>query len=42
MTLTLTQATVLFDDQMIFKSGELTGVLQPDPYERNAAGIKSY
>ena len=42
MTLTLTQATVLFDDQMIFKSGELTGVLQPDPYERSAAGIKSY
>ena len=42
MTLTLTQATVLFDDQMIFESGELKGVLQPDPYERSAAGIKSY
>ena len=42
MTLTLTQATVLFDDQMIFESGKLTGVLQPDPYERSAAGIKPY
>lgn len=42
MTLTLKEASVLFDDQMIFESGELTGVLQPDPYERSAAGIKSY
>ncbi|MBF82689.1 MAG: hypothetical protein CL522_04765 [Actinobacteria bacterium] len=41
MTLTLKEATVLFDDQMIFESGELTGVLQPDPYEKSAAGIKS-
>tara|TARA_B100000131_G_scaffold320647_1_gene369327 strand:- start:635 stop:1420 length:786 start_codon:yes stop_codon:yes gene_type:complete len=39
MTLTFTKPTVCFDDQIIFKSGELTGVLQPDPYERTAAGI---
>ncbi len=42
MTLTLKQATVLFDNKMIFESGKLTGVLQPDPYEKSAAGIKSY
>ena len=41
MTLTFTKATVLIDDQIIFDSGQLAGVLEPDLYERNAAGINT-
>ena len=41
MTLAFTKATVSIDDQIIFESGQLAGVLEPDLYERNAAGINT-
>ena len=38
-TLTLTTATAMFDSQMVCELGDLSGSIQPDPYEKNAAGI---
>ena len=39
MTLTLTNATAMFDSQLVCEFGDLSGTVHPDPYERNAAGI---
>ena len=39
MTLTLTNATAMFDSQVVCELGDLSGSIQPDPYEKNAAGI---
>ena len=41
MALTMEKATVLFDDQFVFELGNLSGGLQPDPYEKNALGANS-
>lgn len=39
MTLTLTNATAIFDSQLVCEDGNLSGTIRPDPYERNAAGL---
>ena len=40
MTLTLTNVTAAFDGQVVCELGDLSGSIQPDPYEKSAAGVQ--